>query len=166
MQIACFSSEYRVRKMTEEDISSVLKLYRGNPDYFVYCPPEASAESVRADMRALPPGKTPEDKYFIGFFQDGFLVAVMDLIDRYPDDDTAFIGLFMVARERQGAGVGTGILSGCLQSLKREGYSRVRLGYVQGNPQARAFWRKNHFCPTGVRRAQELYTIVEMERKL
>ena len=32
-------------------------------------------------MRILPPGKSIEDKYYIGFYQEGKLIAVMDLID-------------------------------------------------------------------------------------
>ena len=53
-------------------------------------------ESIREDMKVLPPGKSGEDKFYVGFFDGSMLTAVMDLILKYPNDETAFIGLFMV----------------------------------------------------------------------
>lgn len=42
------------------------------------------------------------------------LIAVMDLILKYPNDETAFIGLFMVDSASQGKGTGTAIIEECL----------------------------------------------------
>ena len=36
--------------------------------------------------------------------------VTLALIDRYPDDETAFIGLLMVAKDLQGHGVGAFIV--------------------------------------------------------
>ena len=165
-KIEKLSSKYKVRQITDADIPTVLALYEGNPAYFKFCPPTASEATVREDMTALPKGKRAEDKHFVGFFLDDKLVAVMDLIEKYPDEETAFIGFFMVAKERQGNGVGGEIISDCLQNLKRSGYSFVRLGYVKTNTAARKFWLKNGFSETGKERKSELYTVVEMIKKL
>ncbi len=43
-------------------------------------------------MCALPLCKSMDDKYYIGYFENGCLIAVMDLIDGYPNAGTAFIG--------------------------------------------------------------------------
>ena len=139
MELETLSDTYTVRALTDADIPDVLELYKGNPFYFQHCPPAPSAESVQADLRALPPGKQRNDKFFLGFFEGKTLVAVMDLIAQYPDAETAFIGLFMVAKAFQDAGIGTKIVFGCLQSLRRSGYSRVQLGYVKTNYQVRSF---------------------------
>ncbi len=87
---------YKARKLTEADVPDILGLYLENTEYFKHCPPRPSRETVEEDLAALPPAKEATDKYFIGIFDGNFLVAVMDLIDRYPDNRTAFIGLFMV----------------------------------------------------------------------
>ena len=166
IEVERLSTEYSVRKLTEADIPAILNLYRGNPDYFVHCPPAASTESVCEDMTALPPGKSKGDKYFVDFFKGCELIAVMDLIAQYPDKETAFIGLLMVDEKFQHAGVGTDILSDSLRCLQDADYTRIQLGYVKSNQKARAFWFKNGFHPSGLEQRQALYTVVSMEKYL
>ena len=130
-----------------------------------YClEPGVTRESIRADSRALPPGKTAADKYYLGYFQGDKLAAVLDLILDYPRAQTAFVGFFMLARRLQGRGVGSAIVAEALQALARQGYTHVRLGYVKGNPQSEAFWLKNGFRPTGIETRPASYTVVVLER--
>lgn len=92
------------RRLTEADAAQVCTLMQGNPLFYRYHPPQPTPESIRTDMTALPPGKAMEDKWFVGFYDGDCLIAVMDLILNYPAADTAFIGLFMTAHDRQGCG--------------------------------------------------------------
>lgn len=115
-------------------------------------------------MCALPDGKSIADKHFVGFFDGNNLVAVLDLIEKYPDKQTVFIGLFMVAAAYQGRGVGSKIVSSCFKQLDAEGYTHVRLGYVKTNPQAKSFWQKLGLVPTGIECEQENYTVVVTDR--
>jgi len=117
-------------------------------------------------MRALPPRMTPDDKYYVGFFQDDKLIAVMDLITNYPDTQTAFIGLFMMEKSEQGRGIGSSIISECAHYLKRVGAHYIRLGFAKGNPQSEAFWRKNEFEPVGIETDCGTYTALVMRRVL
>jgi len=114
----------------------------------------------------LPPSKGAADKYFIGIFGDNFLVAVMDLIERYPDNRTAFIGLLMVSKSYQRKGIGTYITKALSQTLGAEGYLRIQLGYVKTNLSARSFWLKQGFQPTGAESVREYYTVIEAEKIL
>ena len=156
---------YAARKLTEADIPTLLALCEGNPMYYRHCPPPVSAQSLREDMRALPPGKGMEDKHYLGIFDGERLIAVMDLILGFPDDRTAFIGFFMVDASQQGRGVGSRIVRETFEHLA-PAFSSVRLGYVQGNEQSRRFWEKNGFTPTGVTTSTPAYTIVVMQREL
>ena len=97
MNIEKLSSKYQVRHLEKCDAQTVLDLYESNPLYFEHCPPPPTIQSVEYDMRALPDGKSIADKHFVGFFDGNNLVAVLDLIEKYPDKQTVFIGLFMVA---------------------------------------------------------------------
>ena len=70
---------------------------------------------------------------------------IMDLIDGYPDSDTAFIGFFMMNRQLQGRQIGTSIIQELFLYLKETGLKRVLLGIDKENPQSNAFWAKNGF---------------------
>ena len=113
-----------VRRLTEADAAQVCTLMQGNPLFYRYHPPQPTPESIRTDMTALPPGKAMEDKWFVGFYDGDCLIAVMDLILNYPAADTAFIGLFMTAHDRQGCGLGSRILRDCMARLAAAGYHR------------------------------------------
>ena len=164
--IQSLSAKYDVRKLDETDVNAVLELMKGNPLFFRYCSPMATGQSVLEDMKALPPRTTYEDKFYVGYFLDGNLVAVMDLILNYPNQDTAFIGFFMMCKDFQGNGTGTEIIKECETLLREDGYLHIRLGFAKGNPQSEAFWLKNGFSRTGVEDVQERYTVVVMEKDI
>ena len=165
MEVRELSEKYEVTIAVEEDIPDILRLCRGNPMYYRHCPPEVSEESIREDMVKLPPNKGREDKLYICFRDGDRLTAVMDLILKYPNEETAFIGFFMVDSEVQGKGVGSKIAEDVFRRLKRE-FSSVRLGYVKGNEQSRCFWEKNGFLPTGIVLKEEKYEIIVMEKNI
>lgn len=165
MNIKLLSSKYAVRKLNEQDVEAVYELYQGNPLFFHFCPPAPTQEGVLEDFEALPSGAAPDQKYYVGFFDGSQLAAVLDLILGYPDEATAFIGLFMMCRDKQGMGVGSGIIEECTEFLVRQGYQRIRLAYVKGNAQSERFWLKNGFKPTNEEMEQEAYTAVVMEKR-
>ena len=166
MNICKISSKYEVRKLGKADIDDIYELSIGNPLYYQYCPPNVSKNSILEDMQALPPKKTYDDKYYIGFWEGNKLVALMDLILNYPNNHTAFIGLFMLAKAAQGHGVGSDIISDFCQYIKDQGYSFVRLGYAKGNPQSKAFWAKNGFEETGIECVNPNCKIIVLQKSL
>ena len=166
MHVTQFSERYEVRYLTDADIPAVLRLCAGNPLYFEYYPPEATAQSIHADMRALPPHTRPEDKYYVGYFAGETLIAVLDLIDGYPEKHTAWIGFFMTDASRQNTGVGSGIAGELCACLSAHGFEKLMLGWVRGNPQAEHFWKKNLFVETGDVRDPDGMTVVLAERIL
>ena len=165
IEVNHLSKKYEVRKLEESDIPQILELCQKNPKYYRHCPPEVSSETIRKDMIMLPPNKTLEDKYYVGFFEDINLVAVMELIDGYPNEETVFIGFFMMNMDFQGQGIGSKIVTEVCEYLS-ERFSKIRLGYVKGNEQSEHFWLKNSFKKTGVESKQENYTVVVLERGL
>ena len=139
------SKSYTVRKLDEADVDAIFELMRKNEIFYKYHPPFVTKESILEDMKALPPQKSYEDKYYIGFFEDETLVANMDLILSYPTEQIAFIGFFMTDVQYQNKGIGSKIIGEVCACLKSLGYTKVRLGVDKGNPQSYAFWLKNQF---------------------
>lgn len=165
MKISQFSPHYKVRKLTEADIEQVLALYQTNPLYFEHFPPLPNLESLANDLVDCPPGKEPTDKYFLGFWEHNRLVAILDLIDGYPTAEIAYMGLFMVDANLSGQGLGSRIMAELLPQLATR-FKKVRLGYVESNPQSSHFWAKLGFCPTGEIKEIAGKTIVIAEHAL
>ena len=161
-----FLQKYAVRPLTAADVDAILALCAGNEQFYRCHPPLATKESVLEDMAALPPGKCAEDKHYLGFFDGETLVAVLDLIERYPQDDTAYIGFFMTKKERQGCGLGSTLIGELLDELRRERFRKVRLAVDRGNPQSKAFWEKNDFALMGEEFPHDDSAYLLMERAL
>lgn len=140
-----FSPRYAVRKMGADDADMIYALMCENAQYFAYCGRGPSLENIREDLEKLPPGKMAQDKYYVGFFAGNCLLAVLDLIDGYPDEKTAYIGFFMMNIAHQGQGIGSRIILELFDYLEQAGFSRLMLGYDRENPQSRHFWHKNGF---------------------
>ena len=166
INITELSSQYAVRRLTADDVELIYGLSIENPLFYQYCPPFVTRESILEDMKALPPRTTCADKFYIGFFRDEKLIAIMDLILHYPNGQTAFIGLFMMSRAEQGKGIGSKIIEEGVCYLKGCGFHSVRLAFAKGNPQSEAFWTKNGFAKTGTEHDNGGYIAVSMQRIL
>lgn len=139
------SGRYIVRRLGEANTDEILALCRENTQFYAYCQAQPTKEQVQSDLQLLPPGVAPEDKYYLGFYQGGALIAVMDLVDGYPQKDTAFIGFFMMKKALQGQGLGSAIIEETAAYLKSIGKTAIRLAIDKDNPQSNHFWKKNGF---------------------
>ena len=146
LDIKCFSKDYTVRKMTEEDAKLIYNMTSKNLQYYEYCGRMNTLEDIYNDLKITPPGVDAKDKYYVGFFQEDELIAVMDLIDGFPDEATAYIGFFMMNIKYQGKGLGTKLITELFDYLRNRGFERVRLGFDKDNPQSSHFWIKQKFC--------------------
>ena len=114
-----FSQRYAVCPLTEADVDAILALCAENEQFYRYHPPLATKESILEDLTALPPGKNAADKHYLGFFDGEGLTAVLDLIERYPQEDGAYIGFFMTRKAVQGRGVGSALIGELLDELRK-----------------------------------------------
>lgn len=145
IEIRKLSERYDVRKLNLDDIEMICTFCKSNTQYYEYCGKEPSIELIERDLEITPPGIPMEQKYYVGFFEDDMLVAIMDLIYGYPTSEYAFIGFFMMNSELQGVGIGSNIISDVLEYLKQQGFEKCQLGIDKDNLQSNHFWRKNGF---------------------
>ena len=139
------STQYHVRPMHDADADAILAFCLQNDQYYRYCGKQPSRELILHDLRITPPNTSADAKYYVGFYDGEILVAILDLIDGYPDSETAFVGFFMMNRQLQGRQIGTRIIQELCLYLKETGLKRVLLGIDKENPQSNAFWAKNGF---------------------
>ena len=145
IDISKISSLYDIRRMDDSDVDSILSFCQWNTQFYEYCEVEPTREQVLNDLHIAPLGISLSDKYYIGFFQKETVIAVMDLIDGYPEPEIAFIGFFMMNKDLQGHGIGTAIIQETAAYLKTTGKAAIRLAIDKGNPQSMHFWKKNGF---------------------
>ena len=145
MNIKLLSKKQEVRILDRNNVDLIYAMSCENKIYYQYHPPFVTKESIVEDMKALPPNKGYDDKYYICFFEEDSLIANMDLILGYPTDEIAFIGLFMTNVHLQNKGVGSNIIQDVCNYLKQLGYKKVRIGVDKENPQSNSFWKKNGF---------------------
>ena len=165
-RIENLSKKYIVKVLTDNDVPAVYAICKENPLYYQYCPPFVTEDSIRVDMKALPPRKTMDEKYYLGFYEKETLVAVMDLILGFPNKETAFVGFFMMNKSFQGRGIGTKLMTEVYDCLKEFGFQFVRLCFAKGNPQSEHFWLKNGFERTGVEAQNEGYVAVVLQKEV
>lgn len=134
MEINDLSKIFHVRKLDKDDVELIYNLSCKNHIFYQYHPPFVTRESILDDMEALPPGTSYEDKFYVGFFENESLVAIMDLILDYPAKEIAMY-------------------------LKSLGYKKIRLGVDKGNPQSYPFWSKNNFKAI----SEDKYILMELE---
>lgn len=145
MDVTQLSRRFPVRNLKEPDVDAIYELSHGHELFYQYHPPLVTKASIREDMRALPPGKGMQDKYYVGFFRGDALLALLDLILDYPAKGTAHIGLFMLHPREQGRGLGSELFREIAAYLQSLGYAAIRIGVDFGNPQSLAFWEKQGF---------------------
>lgn len=145
MNINELSDIFEVRKLDEYDVENIYNLCKENREYYKYCPPYVTKDNILRDMTALPDGCYMENKYYIGYFNEEGLVAVLDLISGYPEYDTFYIGFFMMKFSMQGKNIGSYIIEELCNYLKNVGIKAVELAWITGNEKAKNFWIKNKF---------------------
>ncbi len=166
INVSELSKKYETKKLSSENVDEIYNLCLTNPLYYDYCPPVVTKDSILEDLSALPPNVTMEDKYFVGFYEKGRMLAVMDLIDGYPEEKIAFIGFFMTDASVQCKGLGSAIITEVMDYLKSMNYQAIRLAWVKGNPQAEHFWLKNGFYAIKETSSNAAEHVILAEKKL
>lgn len=157
---------YSIKELGIKDCDSILSLYRSNPQYFEYYPPQPTIDTVKDDLVALPNNVDIANKHYLGFYDEENLLGIIDLITKYPDEHTCFIGLFMIDSKYQNKGLGSKIIEDIFVILKNKKYEYVKLAYILGNERAKAFWEKNGFVPIEERISNEQLKVMLCVRKL
>jgi len=145
IDVSKLSRTYAVRELREEDIEAILSIYEGNVLFFSHTSAQPTIEQVESDLSVEPPSTERSRKHYVGFFDGDRLIAVMDLIDGYPTESVAYIGLLMLDVDCQGKGIGTSLINDVLSYLTSLGTRSARLAIDATNPQSTHFWAKMGF---------------------
>lgn len=167
---ACLPVGMTVETAAERDYPDVVDIRRTNPAYqAIEGSGEATLESVAEEARELPPGTAVEQKHYAILRKDGAPAAVFDLIEGYPDEHTAFLGLFMVHGAFRHQGTGAALMASFWQSLSFTPLRKVRLAVIENNRTGLDFWVRQGFAEVGrnVSRSGDCeWNVIVMEREV
>src|SRR5436309_2218116 len=139
-----------------EEMAALQRVLEAAPRYFhtVTGLPPGHAEAQSA-FTALPPGKDYDDKRVWGLYAGEQMIGCADVIRGYPVHDKAIIGLLLLAQRWQRRGLGRAfalLLEKVIGDWPE--IALLRIGVVDRNTGALAFWRKLGYVETGeVKRA-------------
>ncbi len=145
LDIDALSTSHEVRRLTEADISDVYNLCKSNQKYYECTNTTPSIESLTEIVSRIPEGVDLGNKHFVGFYEEGELIALLDLITGFPEKDDAFIGWFMVDGRRQRQGIGSRIFADVRAAMVGQGYDYMALSCEKANKEAIAFWKSQGF---------------------
>lgn len=165
LDVKALSAEYDVRKITENDITDVYRLCKENKYFYRDLGHIATKESL-TEVISNVNSQEGNDKYFVGFYDEGRLIAVADFIVGYPKEDKAFLGWYVVDAKQQRKGIGSQIFADIRANLKAIGINNISLGCVVENEIAVNFWKGLGFTPTGSGKTVGKHTVVTYERNI
>ena len=145
LEIDKISSKYNVYRLDESDIDEIFDLCKKNKLFYKYCEANISKDQIKQDLNITPEGFDIKNKYYLGFYDKEKLIAVMDLLDGYPDSESVFIGFFMMNIDYQGKQIGSFIIEELVEYLRKINIKQIHLGIDKDNPQSNNFWKKNGF---------------------
>jgi GNAT superfamily N-acetyltransferase len=143
----------RIRELFPSETALVAQFYREAPDYWLLaegrCDPAFQASEFFTDA---PPNCDPAASDRLGLFVDHRLSGVAELSYGFPDPGDAYLGLMLLGPWARGAGHGKAFLAHVEALARKRHAPRLFLAVLDANPRGRAFWLREGFRPTGLRR--------------
>ena len=139
--------EINARFLNDTDQDVILSLLKACDDFSFLSSGLPSVEDDAHDLLIDQPLETsPDQKGVIGFFDgDHGLVAALDFLVGYPEENIWFIGLLLIHPNLRGQGCGTRILSGFEAWARTNQAKALMIGVLECNTAALRFWQNNGF---------------------
>ena len=143
----------RIRELFPSETSLVAQFYREAPDYWLLaegrCDPDHQAQDFFTDA---PPNCDPAESDRLGLFLNHRLSGVAELSYGFPEPNDAYLGLMLIGPWAQGKGHGHTFLAHVEALARKHHAARLCLAVLDANPRGRAFWLREGFKPTALRR--------------
>lgn len=155
---------------TPADIAALAAVIAAAPAYHLAVEGKLpSASDAPGLLSDVPPGYTVHDKYFFGIYRGEVMIGCADVLRGWRHATQSMIGLLLFAEAFQGSGYGT-LAYRRLEDMIRgwDGMESIRIGVIDTNRPALAFWRKMGFAETGEqpRSTQYLGATIILEKAL
>lgn len=139
-----------IRRIDEQDLESVLEVYRQCEDFLALGPvPVSSLEMVQKDIEI----SREQGGVFCGIYNiDARMIGVIDYVPNNFEGDpqTAYLSLLMIVALFRKQGIGKAVVEAIENEIKKDVRMHTILSGVQvNNPQAIRFWRRHGYRIVG-----------------
>lgn len=139
--------DYTVSRLTSQDSDRLQALFVACTDFFMLTegtPPRPTA--AQDEFTDVPEGKSSDDLHFFGLCDaHDQLVGVITTAQHYPDHDTWWLGLMLLAPGQRGQGLGSEFYHAFEAWLIEQKATYVALSAIAPNTSGRAFWQRMGF---------------------
>ncbi|HEU0036343.1 MAG TPA: GNAT family N-acetyltransferase [Kofleriaceae bacterium] len=137
---------HELRRVTAADEPALQAMLASDPAYFRLAegapPRPTEAHEV---LTELPPGHPAERKHVWALFAADGPLAVIDILEGYPDAESWYLGLIFVAPAARDGRLGTTILASLAEHVVESGGTKLRLAVVSANLGARRLYDRLGF---------------------
>ncbi|WP_147535748.1 GNAT family N-acetyltransferase [Bacillus marasmi] len=126
--------------VTELLIELALEIVNSNRRYNILenGHPIRSIEEVRKEFL------NPNTESFLILYKNEY-IGLIDFLANNPNDNHPWLGLLMIHKDYHSLGYGKMAYAAFEEKLKQENYDNVRIGVLQKNLKAQAFWKSLGF---------------------
>ena len=138
---------YFVKRLTPEYADILQGLYEQCTEFFILTDGLPSSPTAACEeFDDVPEGKTPEDIHIFGLFDaDDNLLGAIAGVQYYPDHQTWWLGLMIIAPEYRGKGVGADFYRAYEGWVAAQGISQISLVAIKANELGLKFWQRMGF---------------------
>ncbi|MGB7441033.1 MAG: GNAT family N-acetyltransferase [Coleofasciculaceae cyanobacterium] len=139
--------DYSVKRLTPQDADVLQRLYEQCREFFILTDGLAPSPTAACEeFYDVPEGKTPEDVYIFGLFDvHNNLLGAIAGVRYYPDRQTWWIGLMMLAPEQRGQCLGADFYRAFERWVAAQGISQISLVALKVNKPGLQFWERMGF---------------------
>lgn len=134
-----------VEKLSEENFKDYIGIFESNEKYWQETQGRPANEQDCIDTINFCPVDFDKSKVCcLGIRKAGNPVAALSLLEDYPEQGTAYIGLLLVDGSVQRSGIGTGIVTAIIKA-SYDRFDSIRLSVAPNNTSALRFWQEQGF---------------------
>lgn len=136
-----------MQRSSEADRRALQQVLLAAPAYSLLVEGALPSKDAAINLFAeLPPCKTHEDKFVLGFFVGADPAGCAEIIRGYPTAEVAFVGLLLFAEPFQGKALGVVALAHIESFVRPWACNALRIAVMANNQRAHGFWKHQGFA--------------------
>ena len=138
---------YSIESLELEDAERLQKLYEKCADYNYLVEGKPPSPTAATDeFFAVPEGKSLHDKFMFGVVDSqGEIIGLIESIRGYPDEQTWWVGLIMLAPEYRRKGLLKPLMRSFAHWVAKQGIGYIMGSVIENNSKVLRLWKRMGF---------------------